>query len=163
MMKRSLFFAAALGLLGSLAFTTPSQAANVLVTSQISYAGAIGSPFSTFDYTYAAPIGLVGSVTNVSVTGITPAPAYVSPVITELNSTTIQVVYSSPVFFQSGQFTFISSTLPAGVTNHALTATHGSGSYSTTAVPEPSTMALLGIGMTSFLAFRRFFKRTATA
>jgi hypothetical protein len=31
------------------------------------------------------------------------------------------------------------------------------------AVPEPTSMALLGIGMTSFLAFRRFFKRTPLA
>jgi hypothetical protein len=32
-----------------------------------------------------------------------------------------------------------------------------------TTVPEPTSMALLGIGMTSFLAFRRFFKRTPVA
>jgi len=32
-----------------------------------------------------------------------------------------------------------------------------------TVVPEPSAMALLGIGMTGFFAFRRFFKRHATA
>jgi hypothetical protein len=30
------------------------------------------------------------------------------------------------------------------------------------AVPEPSSIALLGIGMTGFLAFRRLFKRNAT-
>jgi len=35
--------------------------------------------------------------------------------------------------------------------------------FSSTTVPEPASMALLGIGMTSFLAFRRFFKRTTGA
>jgi hypothetical protein len=30
-------------------------------------------------------------------------------------------------------------------------------------IPEPTSMALLGIGMTGFLAFRRLFKRTAVA
>jgi hypothetical protein len=35
--------------------------------------------------------------------------------------------------------------------------------FSSTGVPEPSSMALLGIGMTGFLAFRRLFKRQAIA
>jgi hypothetical protein len=35
--------------------------------------------------------------------------------------------------------------------------------FSTGSVPEPTSMALLGIGMTGFLAFRRLFKRNSVA
>jgi len=35
--------------------------------------------------------------------------------------------------------------------------------FSSTGVPEPSSVALLGIGMTGFLAFRRLFKKQAVA
>jgi hypothetical protein len=39
----------------------------------------------------------------------------------------------------------------------------GTTSVSSTAIPEPSSLALLGIGMTGFLAFRRLFKRPSVA
>jgi PEP-CTERM motif len=35
--------------------------------------------------------------------------------------------------------------------------------FSSTGVPEPASFALLGIGMTGFLALRRFFKKTSVA
>jgi hypothetical protein len=35
--------------------------------------------------------------------------------------------------------------------------------FSSTGVPEPASIALLGIGMTGFLAFRRLFKKTSVA
>jgi hypothetical protein len=39
----------------------------------------------------------------------------------------------------------------------------GTGGFTEAAVPEPASMALLGIGMTGLLAFRRFFKRNVVA
>jgi len=35
--------------------------------------------------------------------------------------------------------------------------------FSSNTIPEPASMALLGIGMTGLLAFRRFFKKTSVA
>jgi len=46
--------------------------------------------------------------------------------------------------------------------HNGVKANHGVLAVSET-IPEPSTMALLGIGMTGFFAFRRLFKRHATA
>jgi len=51
------------------------------------------------------------------------------------------------------------------IVNHAGTSALGSGFgvQQSQAVPEPASLALLTIGVTGFLAFRRVFKRTAAA
>jgi len=56
-------------------------------------------------------------------------------------------------------------TTVAGVIATTGASVTGSGAYSesTSAVPEPTSMALLGIGMAGFFTYRRLFKRVATA
>ena len=73
--------------------------------------------------------------------------------------------------FYAAQFTFMSSTTysPGAITIESVTGNASGGmlgyslgltpTFVGATVPEPNSMALLGIAMTSFLAFRRFFKR----
>jgi len=53
--------------------------------------------------------------------------------------------------------------LIAGTGGSASISIVNQGFSSTGSVPEPTSLALLGIGMTGFFAFRRFFKRTSVA
>jgi hypothetical protein len=50
-----------------------------------------------------------------------------------------------------------------GGSNGASISIFNQGFSSTGSIPEPTSLALLGIGMTGFFAFRRFFKRTSVA
>ena len=51
----------------------------------------------------------------------------------------------------------ISGTTLAGFTGQ------NAGTFAATAIPEPASVALLGIGMSGLIALRRFFKRTSVA
>jgi len=77
-------------------------------------------------------------------TTITPTIAAGSPSTVTIGNYTYSVFYEA-VSSQSG--------VPGSTLNIAIEAT---------AIPEPASMGLLGIGMAGFFAFRRFFDRRAT-
>jgi hypothetical protein len=66
-------------------------------------------------------------------------------------------------------FTFTSTTFGGGANSFATLFSKvgatavGNGSFSQQAVPKPASMVLLGIGMSGFIALRRFFKRPSLA
>jgi hypothetical protein len=165
MMKRSLFLALAAGLLATLAFASPSQAGSVTVDTTASFtitepAGATASDVS-FSYNstaitdltlVSAPAGTSITSDGVSVVTLDFSPPTGGPVSLEwtfkdpgpgpIGVVTAFQFSGTPVQF--GATTSFHVTNPAGV-------------------PEPASLALLGIGMTGFLAFRRFFKKTSVA
>jgi hypothetical protein len=174
MMKRSGFLIAALGLLASSAFVTPSQAGMVTVQVSDSFSAtnvAIADTISSITLTFTGLNGL----TDLTMTGngITNTPAIVTPTTTT-TSTSVTLHYSPSVFTASASITF-DTLVPSGEVSNLSSDIKVTGTYvtvngtttlvvpppsfSVAAVPEPSSMALLGIGMTSFLAFRRLFKR----
>jgi len=168
MMKRSFFLSLAAGLVASLAFTGPSQAGYVVETVAEFSQGTGSAKAADFEITYSGLVSGPFTIKSASggFAGVTPTA---SGDIVTFN-------FSGASTGGSVDFTFTTSNAglslvsysPTGVTNSTPLAPLGSsagaqltgGGVQTTAVPEPSTMGLLGIGMTGFLAFRRFLKRT---
>ena len=165
-MKRSFFRTLAAGLLASLAFATSSQAGTV-VTTNVDF--GLPTPVtaqSTVVINYSAATGPITGLGNF----ISSAPVTIAQ--TGVDQVTLTYSPAATSAFTSFQFTSSVSfpSAPGSITVSGVTATPGPGSlittglsYSLGAVPEPTSMALLGIGMTGFLAFRRLFKRTSVA
>jgi hypothetical protein len=177
MMKRSFLLAAAAGLVASIAFATPSHAAGTIVTTNVSY----GSPTNTvaltdIDIFYAGAGTISGSPTfngfAFNSSSVTFPPV---TIISIANGWDVHIAAGATLL--TGSFKFNSSTdyaiAPSTITVSSVsTLPTGHAGQVTTAlafnigassIPEPSSVALLGIGMTGFLAFRRLFKRTPVA
>jgi hypothetical protein len=163
MSKRS-FLCATLALLAGLAWATPSRAAGTIITTTISFQ-ADSPGLTEIDLTYSTGGGTLSAETPGTLSGGAGTAALVGNVV--------QLKFSPADTGPFGPFTF--SMLDSATTAVTATPTFTPANTSLTSfsfniqqvlqssVSEPSTMALLGIGMTGFLAFRRFFKKTSVA
>ncbi len=126
---------------GTNSFGTAAGALSVATVSVSVTGGAtVGSPF----------LNLVGNVVGVG-----------APVLETSASTT---AYDSSKFRVGGELTLSFTQVGANfdaVIQDGGTISGTGGFTQLDAAPEPTSMALLGIGMTGFLAFRRLFRRKA--
>jgi hypothetical protein len=165
MMKRRSFLAiAAFGLLASLTFTAPSHAGSVdpayAVVSNVTVLA--GSATDITEYFNLPGLAYVGPmITNI------PGGVTLVPILATDTSITFNVNGPSPDLGPGTYTLDYIITGPAGLKflggSLSGAGAQGGAVGIVGSVPEPTSMALLGIGMTSFLAFRRFFKRTPVA
>lgn len=163
-MKRSFFLALAAGLFANLAFATASQAGSILVDTTASFtltspAGATASGFTfTYNSTAISDLTLVSAPagTNISSDGVSMITIDLSPPTG--GPASFEWTFKDP---GPGPIGVVAAFLFSGTPVEFGAKTEFN--VSNKAVPEPASLALLGIGMTGFLAFRRFFKKTSVA
>ncbi len=161
MTKRSFFLTVVAGLLASMAFATPSQAGSLIITTNAQFGGVVVSGTEVDDISVSYSVSTFNDLTQtkgpagtfmtsgntVIFTFNTPQSAGAS--VSWTYETTSSGMVGLGTYGVSPTTTFVSPSLTVNI--------------SQSAVPEPTSVALLGISMSGLLAFRRFFKRTKVA
>jgi hypothetical protein len=155
MSKRSFLFGT-LVILAGLAAATPARAGSV-ITTNFSFATSTPAAMEV-DVTYSN-VGVLSNLSPTSVTGatLTLSGDVVKIVFSPSNPGPFAVTYTlddTATTAASGSFAVTPSVTQLNGVDFGV---------KTSGVPEPATLALLGIGMTGLLAFRRFFKKTSVA
>jgi hypothetical protein len=179
MTRRSFFTIAALGLFAVAAFGTPSHAASVSVSVNYTAKADLTDGMTSLTFTLSGLSSPTSIHSNILTYGYNPSET--PSVFTETSAVTVSgstftVTFGGPAFTSSGSFSF-ATTVPNSELGNLSTditltsyAAHGGTGASVTpgnppvtfntigavSVPEPTSMSLLGIGLASFVAFRRF-------
>jgi len=167
MSKRSFFLTLAFAVLASLAFAAPGHAGSVTITTDVTFSVSGGGTANDVTVTYAPSVDPL-------LTGPTITPGKDGGLsglsISEAASTVTVNFTAATATTKTLEWTFTSATTPvsfnaslSGVPSGSTGTVSASVTPLASGVPEPSSIALLGIGLTGFLAFRRLFRRTSFA
>jgi len=166
MSKRSFLLCLAFAALASLAFAAPSQAGSVtIVTTDITFSVGGGGTAGAVEVTYTPAVDPTAGLAITSTGGLTglsisEAANTVTVSFDAAAATTGTLVFEFTTATPP-PITFSSASL-SGVT-HGATGNLGIAVNSVDPTPEPTSVALLGIGIAGFMAIRRLFKRTTVA
>jgi len=166
MSKRSFFLTLAFAALASVAFATPSHAGSVTITTDVTFNVSGGGTANDVTVTYAPSVDPIGSGSLM----ITKMGGLSGLTISETTSTVTVNFTAQTATTSTLEWTFTSATTPtmfnaslSGVPSGDTGTVSASVTPLAPTIPEPTSIALLGIGMTGFFAFRRLFKRTSAA
>jgi hypothetical protein len=165
MTKRSLFWALSFGVLASLGFSTPSMAGLVTTDVDFSVSPTTGTA-SLIEVAYTPAVDPISNLTLISAGGLSGLS------LSEANNAVTATFSPANATTSTLEWTFTTSTTGVGFSFDSVGGI-GPGETAmvdifiseapTSAVPEPTSIAILGIGMAGLFGFRRFFKRTSAA